>query len=313
MAYLLSISLNWDFAWDVVKSFLVPLAGSAFGAWATFEVFSRQLAVNHQNQVAELARAFQEENQKQNNQAAARLSNFVWLLEDILKFASAQNNDYLEVAKQIDSEPLTLHRLTTRASGTISRILTLKQDDIFASFIRKALDTEDNRIHVAKVYNKVDYIKTSTKSNKLKYKEHIKASLSIAADYRQHIENIREIFLEALNAKKQLDDDFASFAHHTLKFYRLSFEEAAAPLGIDWHQDEFLTPLLADLSKNFKDDPRTQTIGMQASRASKLVGRIRHSSEATSKDLKEANKLLSKALEELKIEIDYVKAVLMTT
>jgi len=313
MAYLLSISLNWEFAWDVVKSFLVPLAGSAFGVWATFEIFSRQLAVNHQNQLAELARTFQEENQKQDNQAAARLSNFVWLLEDIMKFASTQNNDYLEVAKKIDDAPLTLHRLTTRASGTISRILTLKQDDIFASFIRKALDTENNRIHVAKAYNKVDYIKISTKSNKLKYNEHIKTSLSIAAEYRQHIENIREVFLEALNAKEQSDNDFTSFAQHTLSFYRLSFEEAAAPLGIDWHQDEFLAPVLTDLGRNFKNDPRTQIIGMQASRASKLVGRIRYSSETTSKDLKEANELLSKALEELKIEIDYVKSVLMTT
>lgn len=313
MAHLLFISLNWEFAWDVVKSFLVPLAGSAFGAWATFKVFSRQLAVNHKNQLTELARTFQEENQKQDNQAAARLSNFVWLLEDILKFAGAQNNDYLEVAKRIDDAPLTLHRLTTRASGTISRILTLKQDDIFASFIRKALDTENNRIHVAKAYNKVDYIKTSTKSNKLKYKEHIKTSLSIAVEYRQHIENIREVFLEALNAEEPSDNDFTSFAHHTLNFYRLSFEEAAAPLGIDWHQDEFLVPVIADLGKNFKDDSRTRIIEMQASRASKLVGRIRHSSETTSKEFKEANQLICKALEELKTEIDYVKAVLMTT
>jgi hypothetical protein len=306
------VSLNWDFAWDVVKSLVVPLVGSAAGAWATIAVFRGQLAASHQNQIDELKRTIDEESTKRNSQATAKLSNFVWLLNDALRFATKQNADYLEVASKIDEAPLETHRLTTRASGTISRILSLKQEDIFASFIQKALDTEDNKVHVARTYNRLDYIKRSIKSNKLKYQEHIKTHLSLMADYRQHIESIREILLESLNAIEGADD-FSSFANHALHFYRTSFEESKESLGLDWHQEEFLAPLISDLGKNFENDPRTKAIGIQASRASKLVGRVRFSSESTSKDLKEANKTLGEVLIELKTEIDYVNAVLQTT
>jgi hypothetical protein len=311
MTYL--IALNWDFAWDAVKSLIVPLVGSAAGAWATIEVFRRQLAANHQGQVDELKRTISEDLERRNNQATAKLSNFVWLLNDALKFATKQNEDYLEVASKIDEAPLETHRLTTRASGTISRILSLKQEDIFASFIQKVLDTEDNKIHVARIYNKLDYIKRSAKSNKLKYQEHIETHHSLMVDYRQHIENIREIFLESLNNPEDTDNEFGSFANNALHFYRTSFGESKKSLGLDWHQEEFLTPLIADLGKNFEHDPRTKAIGIQVSRASRLVGRVRFSSEATSRDLKEAHKLLGESLIALKTEIDYVHAVLQTT
>lgn len=70
---------------------------------------------------------------------------------------------------------------------------------------------------------------------------------------------------------------------------------------------------MQDLVDNFVDEPRAQRILTQGSRANKLVGRIKFSSKTTVEDLREANKALSKSLEELQTEINYIKAVLATT
>jgi hypothetical protein len=311
------LSIAWEITWDIIKSFIVPLSGSAFGAWATFEVFKRQLAANHRNQIAELTRTINEENDKQNSRAAARLSNFAWLLDDILKYATAQNEDYLKTANDISDNLMLPHRLTIRASDTISRILTLKQEDIFASFILKALDTEDNRIHIAKIYNKLDYIKKSIRSNRLKYKEHIDTYHSIGIEYRQYIENIRELFVDIVTESKRsgkyADDGFANLISKMQGFYLTSLQTLPEASNLDWHHQEFLRPMMEEFVDDYMDEPRAKPILTQGSRANKLAGRLKFSSQTTALDLKEAHKDLGNALKELNTEIKYVKAVLITT
>ncbi len=229
--------IDWIPSRDTLKDFLVPLVGSAAGVWATLAVFKRQLEENRRSHEQELIRTLKEENDNQNNQATAKLSNFVWLLEDVMKFATTQNYDYLIAAKETEENLLMPHRLSIRASTTIDRIFTLKQEDIFYSFIRKALDTEENRIHVAKTYNKLDYIKKSIKSNRLKYKEHIETYHKIVTDYRQHIENIREIFIEVTGESRLSNnfpnDEFAQFISSAHKFYLSSLESLPEASDID--------------------------------------------------------------------------------
>lgn len=315
MPFLLEVT--WNGFWAVIKDFFVPLAGATAGAWATFAVFKGQLEESRRSHVEALKSSFQEEAVRQDSLAEKKLTHFVWLLDEVIQFATKQNADYLLTAEGIISNPIMLHPFSVRASSVLSRVLTLKQDDIFFSFIRKALDTSENRKHVAIIYNKLDFIDESLKENRLKYKSHLKTYWLLVTEYREVIEGIRDLIDETIQESRitgAYEKD--TLAHHLSNvqiIYIKALEHFPEASRLDWHQEHYLTPLQTELLKHFRADPRAYKIISTGRRANILIGRMKYSSFDAVSVLKEGNNFLTIAINELQTEADYVRSVLLTT
>jgi len=309
--------MSWTKILEVAKDFIVPLAGTVTGAWATFAVFKRQLEESRRSHEETLARSIREDTERQDQLAEKNLTHFVWLLEEVVKYATKQNADYLITSSAVEKNPLSQHSFTVRASEVLSRILTLKQDDIFFSLIRKALDTAQNRSRIAVVYNKLDYISSTIDEVRLSYKYHLKTYNNIVAEYREIIENIRDLISEvntqSRKAKTFENDELARFLSSAQNHYLTSLSNIPEASGVEWHQENYLEPLMQYLIDNFIDDERAYQILTTARRANILVGRVKHSSADAVHIFNRSNAALATALNELQVEVDYIKAVLLTT
>ena len=308
MAFFLEIT-GTD-VWQAITGAGIPL----LALWATFFIFNRQLEEGGKANLDAIQRTFQEEKQRQDLFAEKNLIHFVWLLEDVVKFATKQTGDYLVTAAAIIEAPMLQHPFVIRASGILSRILAIKQDDIFFSLIHKALDTPDNRRHIALIYNKLDFIASSIKDAKLDYYSHLKTYNKIGGQYREIIEEIRDL-ISAVIYKAEIEaipttDTLYDFFKSVQKYYVVTLETFPDASKLAWHQSKYLTPLMNDMLDNHRGDERTYPILTKGRRANVLVGRIKHSSQDAADSLHQSNSSITKTLSELKKEIDFIKAVL---
>lgn len=309
--------IDWPLVRDIAKDFIVPLAGAGAGAWASFAVFQKQSEENRRTHEQNLIQSLAEDNDRQNKLAEKNLVHFAWLLDEVISFAGKQNTDYLTTAEKIEQNLKMPHPLVLRASGTMSRIFAIKQDDIFFSLIRKALDTADNRARIANVYSQLDFISISIDANRLTYKEHIKTYHAIGLEYRENIEKIRDLISAVIEESKRVgifeSDDLTNYLSNVQYHYLTSLNSIPEASGLDWHHLNYLRPMMKDLLDDFRDDIRTDAILNVGRRNNILMGRIEHSSSDAVESLKQANASLSTALDKLQKQTDYIKQVLLTT
>ena len=306
-----------EYLYPLLKDFIVPLAGAGAGAWASLKVFEKQTEENRRTHEQSIVDSFREEHDRQNRLAQKNLIHFAWLLDDLITYVEKQSTDYIDTAREIKGCPMMPHPLSIRASGTLERLLSIRQDDIFFSLIQKALDTADNRARIAIIYKQLDFIKTSMVDNRLAYKSHIKLYHKIGTEYRENIERIRSlnsyIVEQSRKAGSLQIDNLALYLEDLRYFYVYLVERIPGATGLDWHHSVFLRPLMKELLDDFRHDDRVDTILDIGRRNNILMGRIIHSSEDAAAGLKRGHEMFSEALDKLRTEVDYIKQVLLTT
>ena len=66
-----------------------------------------------------------------------KLKNFVWLVNNIIKYASKQNEDYLRVIEGIENNKLGQNVFISLASSDIARILQVNPKKVFLRLLQK--------------------------------------------------------------------------------------------------------------------------------------------------------------------------------
>ncbi|MFD2719657.1 hypothetical protein ACFST9_13090 [Hymenobacter monticola] len=306
-----------DYLYPLLKDFIIPLAGAGVGAWASLSVFKRQTEENRRTHEQSILNNFKEEHDRQNKLAEKNLNHFTWLLDDLIGYVEKQTHDYVDTAKEIKRNPTSPHPLSIRASGTLERLFSIRNDDIFFSLIRKALDTADNRARVARIYKQLDFIKFSMVDYRLAYKSHIKLYHKIGKEYRENIEAIRNINSDIIEQSRKNGalriDPLALYLDELRYFYVYLVERIPGATGLTWHHAVFLRPFMKELLDDFRHDSRVDAIFNIGRRNNILMGRILHSSEDAITGLERGNRMLTEAIEKLRPEVDYIKQVLLTT
>jgi|GEM_PF-6068513 len=302
--------------YSLLINIIVPIASAAGAAWVSFRVVKSQIESDHllfQEQIRiENATKLEIENLDNIN----KLTNFSWLLDNIIKFATKQNEDYLTVANNIQKDKLGQHPLISRASTDLARILAIKQDDIFLALIAKAKDTQENRTRIGKIYSKLDYVNGIINDIKFKFEGYHITIHSIISDYREHLERVREAVSDTMyDIRMAMPQSFPNdplfvYLNTTLGNYSQNMPHDA---GVEWHHLNFLRPIQEHLAQNFLYDKRAQSTLREGRRASILANRITFESQSNIDMLRNYNKALKKVLDDLKVEWQFVEAVLATT
>ncbi|QKG51687.1 hypothetical protein [Hymenobacter sp. BRD67] len=302
--------------YGLLVNMIVPIVSAIGAAYVSFRVAKNQIDGDRSLFLAQLESDSQAERDRENIKNINKLNNFVWLLNNIVKYATKQNEDYLKVIEGINKNKLGQNVFISRASSDIARILQVNQEEVFLALIAKARDTQDNRDRVSKLFSKLDYVKAIIDDVKSKFEGYNLTIHSITTDYRQHIENVRESISDAAEGIRQKNpalfqaDDLFVFLNKTLVDYSQNMPKSA---GIEWHHPNFLRPVQEYLATNFLRDSRIQNVLVEGRRASILAGRIIHEAESIISVLTQYNVALGTVLKELKTECEFVESVLMTT
>lgn len=302
--------------YGLLVNIVVPMISAAGAAWVSFRVAKNQIDGDRLLFLSQLASDTQAERDRENIKNNNKLTNFSWLLNNIIKYASKQGDDYLKVAKDVEANKLGQHMLISRASSDIIRILAISQEEVFFALIAKVKDTTENRERIGKIYSKLDYVKGIIDDVKFQFEGYHITVHGIITDYRQHIENVRETLSDTMEKIRKGNtllfqaDPLWIFLNDTLGNYNQNMPKGA---GIDWHHPNFLRPTQEYLAKNFLRDERVQKILLEGRRASILAGRIIHDAESIVSTLKSYSTALTEVLKELEKERDFIDALLATT
>jgi uncharacterized protein YbgA (DUF1722 family) len=301
--------------YGLLINILVPIVSAVGAAWVSFRVAKNQIDGDRMIFLSQIASDAQAERDKENIKNNNKLTNFSWLLDKIVKYASKQSEDYLKVAKGVEANKLGQHMLISRASSDIVRILSINQEEIFLALIAKAKDTAEDRERIGKIYSKLDYIKGIIDDAKFQFEGYHVTVHGILSDYRQHIENVREAISDTMEKIRKGNmplfaaDPLWIFLNDALGNYSQNMPKGA---GIDWHHPNFLRPVQEHLARNFLRDERTQKIMFEGRRASILAGRIIHDAESIVETLQAYSKALDEVLKELAKERDFINALLVS-
>lgn len=138
---------------------LVPIASAIGAAYVSFRVAKTQIDGDRLLFLTQLESDSQGERDRDNIKNKNKLNNFVWLSNNIIRYATKQNDDYLKVVKGIAENKLGQNVFISLASSDIARILQINPEEVLLAFIAKARDTQENRDRVSKVFSKLDYVK----------------------------------------------------------------------------------------------------------------------------------------------------------
>jgi len=301
--------------YGLLVNIIVPVASAIGAAYVSFRVAKSQIDGDRLLFLTQLESDSQAERDREIIKDKNKLNNFVWLLNNIIKYATKQNEDYLKVVKGIEDNKLGQNVFISLASSDIARILQVNPEEVFLALIAKARDTQENRDRVSKLFSKLDYVKAIIDDVKFKFEGYNLTIHNITTDYRQHLENVRESVADAAESIRQKHPLFQAeplfmFLNKTLVDYSQQMPRSA---GIEWHHPNFLRPLQEHLAEHFLRDSRIQSVLVEGRRASILAGRIIHEAESIISILTQYNTALSKVLKELKAECEFIEAVLMTT
>jgi hypothetical protein len=300
----------------LIVNIVVPTAAAIVAAVVSVIVAKSQINGDRQIFLAQIESNAQVERDREDAKNINKLTNFAWLIGNIVKYGRKQNEDYVKVVEEINANKLGQHPLISRASSDIARILQINQEDIFFALIAKAMDTPENRVRVGRVFSKIDYTQAIIDGVKFQFEGYHITIHQIISDYRQHLENIRESISDILyDSRKNNPTSFSKdplfiYLNDVLGRYNLDMPSGA---GVDWHHHKFLRPTLEYLVKHFLYDDRVQKILTESRRASILAGRIIHESNSISGLLKQYSDAFGKVLEELNTEGQFIEAVLATT
>lgn len=282
---------------------LIAIIGAVVGGLIALKAVRMQINNDRDLQEKELSNQAKKDEESKLESANDKLNYFAWLVNNIEKVATKQNEEYKTLADKISANQLGFHKLVTRATTDLQRLQTLDQEDIFHAFLVRRGRTEENIERFQKMYSRLDFIDGVLKEVPRLYLAMQVEVHTMTLEYRQYIEEIREGIVnicEDIRIKRPVvyvTDPLWKLLNKRLVEYENDMPEDG---GIDWHHVNFLRPLQEELVRAFLDSKEVTPLLTAGRRASVVAGRIKFSTDSMAKDIEYYYKKLNETLEELR-------------